>query len=137
MRKSLLLLMIIPAIAGCAVALGVAGAGGALGYRYVKGELKVTYNYSFEKVWDATQKALKDLELKVISKRWDMVEGIIEARTGLGKKVKIKAKSKGKTTTLSIRVGTLGDVDYSLAIKYRIDAYLKGEADRWKRRQDS
>ena len=122
--KLAILLLCIPLLAGCAALIGAAGMGSALGYRYVKGELKVVYQSDFVKVWNAIQHAIKDLELKVIKEQADKVEGIIVARTALGKKVKIKASYNGKITKVKIRVGTLGNLDYSLAIKYRIDSYL-------------
>ena len=125
MKKLLVSIVVLLSFTGCIAVIGAAGISGVLGYQYIKGELKITYNRSFEDVWEATNKALKDLDLKIIGKRSDKVEGLILARTAFGKKVKIKVVYNGKFTKVSIRVGTLGDRDYSLAIKYRIDSYLK------------
>ena len=130
MKRLLYPLAVMLVLSGCVVAIGAAGAGGALGYKYVKGELKTVYNANFSRVWQATLNALKDLKIKIIEKRSDLVEGEIKAKTGTGKSVKISIKSNGKITKVSIRVGILGDMDYSLAIKYRIDAYIKGEDNR-------
>lgn len=115
----------VPFLCSCLALVAAGGAGGVIGYKYVKGELKITYNHNLDKVWNATKLALKDMRLKIIKEARDQTEGYIEAVTALGKKVKIKQKFNGKFTKVSIRVGVLGDLDYSLAIKYKIDSHLK------------
>ena len=117
---------ILLALTACVAVIGAAGAGGALGYRYIKGELKISYNRSFDSVWTALNRSLEDLKVKVLRRESDGAEGLIIGRTGLGKKVRIHVKYNGRITKVSIRVGTLGDMDYSLAIKYRMESYLKG-----------
>ncbi len=124
MKRLYAVLIALP-LCACAVAIGAAGAGGVAGYRYVKGELQVTYKKDFASVWDATLKALKELKVRIVEESHDEVEGYLKGYTPLGKKVKIKAKTDGRFTKLRIRVGFMGDKDYALAIKYRIDRILK------------
>ncbi len=122
--KKIAILLFVPFLTSCVALIAAGGAGGIVGYKYIKGELHVTYNKDFSTTWAAVKAAIKDMKLKTVEEAHDQAEGYIKAVSALGKKVKIKVKYNGKFSKVSIRVGTLGDLDYSLAIKYRIDAHL-------------
>ncbi len=130
MKKLVALTPIMAMLCACALAVGAAGVSGALGYRWYKGELHISYAKEFPTVWKATKKALKDLHIRILHEESDPVEGYIKGVTQLGKKVRVKGAFDGRLTRLRIRVGLLGDKDYALAIKYKIDYFLKRENQR-------
>lgn len=112
---------------GCAALVAaIAGAGvGVATYAYVTGDLKIEYPRPYDTVWEATLKALGDLNMTVEEKTKGSLEGKIKARRASGTAVKIKVKNKGpKLTIVKIRVGLFGDKESSIAIMDAIDNYL-------------
>ncbi|UCC66589.1 MAG: DUF3568 family protein [Deltaproteobacteria bacterium] len=112
---------------GCAALVAaIAGAGvGVATYAYVTGDLKIEYPRPYDTVWEATLKALGDLNMTVEEKTKGSLKSKIKARRGSGTAVKIKVKNKGpKLTIVKIRVGLFGDKESSIAIMDAIDAYL-------------
>ena len=111
------------ALPGCNALLR-AGAGpgaGAATYAYVKGELQTTYGASFDRTWNATLSALRDIDIKVVGTRKDTLEGNIEATKADGTKVRIDLVKAGPdTTTVKIRVGVFGDEEPSRLIHRKI-----------------
>jgi len=106
------LLVAVFMISGCAVFVaGVAG-GGAAGsgtYLYVKGEMATDYFFSFDKVWAACEKVVADKHGIEVEPYKEISEGIIDATID-DEKVHISVKYKAKNvTTVSIRVGILGN----------------------------
>jgi hypothetical protein len=96
---------------GCTAALIAGGAAAGVGsYKYIKGELQSTEKVSLDKAYQATEKAVKDLELTITSKQKDAFDGEVIARRATGKKVTIKLKRQSDSVTeIKIRVGTFGD----------------------------
>lgn len=96
---------------GCTAALVAGGAAAGIGtYKYVKGELQSTEKVSLDKAYQATEKAVEDLELTITSKQKDAFDGEVIARRATGKKVTIKLKRQSDSVTqIKIRVGTFGD----------------------------
>ncbi|MBW2332890.1 MAG: DUF3568 family protein [Deltaproteobacteria bacterium] len=101
---------------GCpAFLIGGAAGGGAVGY--FGGELKSTEEVSLNTAWDATQKAMKDLEFTITSKEKDVFDAQLIAKGVANKTIKIKLKRQSNMLTeIRIRVGTFGDKSLSLQI---------------------
>jgi len=113
---------------GClAVAVG-AGAGGTVAY--LAGDLETDEPYDIDTVFAAAEKALADLELRMLKHRTarDALSARLVARDAGDKQVVIKLKSTTTDSThLSVRVGTFGDDTKSQLIYERIRANLKQE----------
>lgn len=98
-------------VSGCAVmAVGGAAVTGSTGtFFYVNGNLKTDYHYSFEKVWNASEKTVAYMNAVDVIPAKEISKGTIDALID-GEKVSISVKYKAKDlTTVSIRVGLLGD----------------------------
>lgn len=98
-------------VSGCAaVAVGGAAVTGATGtFFYVNGNLNTDYHYSFEKVWSACEKTVAYMNAVDVIPVKEISKGTIEALIE-GEKVTISVAYKAKDlTTVSIRVGILGD----------------------------
>lgn len=94
-------------------------------YNRLTGDLKVVYPYDVGKVYNASIKAIELLRIKRLSSISDNLEGKIEGETALGKRVAIEIKSMGtNASTLYIKVGDFGNLEYSLEIKKKIDEVL-------------
>ena len=106
-----LLIMVIFFTSGCAVAVvGSAAVGAGSGtYFYVNGELKTDYYYSFDKVWSACEKTVADMRGLDVEPVKEIGSGKITAMIE-NEKVQITANYKAKNvTTVSVRVGVMGD----------------------------
>ncbi|MFH0962653.1 MAG: DUF3568 family protein [Planctomycetota bacterium] len=100
-----ILLGILALVTGCAVAAGAAV--GAAGYAWVKGELKRSYPVSREEARAAVVAALRDDMGFVIS--LDSANKV-KAKMPDDKTVEVKLSYGGpKVTTVSVRVGIMGD----------------------------
>jgi hypothetical protein len=98
-------------ISGCAVALvGVAAVGAGSGtYYYINGEMKTDYYQSFDATWSACQKSVADMRGVDVEQDKEIGNGKIAAVIN-DEKIKIAVLYKAKNvTTVSIRVGLLGD----------------------------
>ena len=111
-KNCLALLMIVMFFtSGCAAAVVVGAAGGAGSgtYFYINGELKTDYYYSFEKVWSACEKTVADMRGLDVEPLKEIGSGKITALIE-NEKVQITANYKAKNvTTVSVRVGVMGD----------------------------
>lgn len=108
---------------GC-VAIAAAGAAGTA-VAWIRGALETNLDRDLDRVYRATQQAMRDLEFAVISEGKTSIDAQVVARTALDKKIEIQLKQAGSGTThLSIRVGLLGDQQLSLAILDRIKERL-------------
>jgi len=97
------------------------GAAGAGTVAYVGGELKSTEKVSLNTAWNASQKAMKDLEFTITSKEKDAFDGQFIAKGAANKIIKIKLnKQSDMLTEIRIRVGTFGDESLSLQILEKI-----------------
>jgi len=98
-------------ISGCTVALvGVAAVGAGSGtYFYINGEMKTDYYQSFDATWSACQKSIADMRGVDVEQVREIGNGKIMAVVN-DDKVKIEVLYKAKNvTTVSIRVGMIGD----------------------------
>ena len=103
---------------GCPASLFLfGGAAGAGTVGYVGGELKSTEKVSLNRAWNATQKAMNNLEFTTTSKEKDAFNGKLIAKGATNKTIKIKLNRQSDTLTeIRIRVGTFGDESLSLQI---------------------
>ena len=111
---------------GCTAALVAGGAAAGIGtYKQIKGELQSTEKVSLDRAYQATEKAVKDLELTITSKQKDAFDGEVIARRATGKKVTIKLKRQSVSVTeIKIRVGTFGDEQISKDILDTMKKYF-------------
>jgi Protein of unknown function (DUF3568) len=112
---------------GCGLLLvgGAAAAAGVGTYAYVNGELRGTEAAPLDKVWDASQAAMKDMQFPVVTKTKDALEGLLTARTAADKKVQVTLKKLSDSSTeIRIRVGTFGDEAISRMIMDKIKSHL-------------
>lgn len=118
-------------ISGCGGSLAaVAWVGGAaLGagsgtYLYISGEMKTDYYHSFDTTWSACQKTVADLRGVDVQPDKEIGSGKISAVIN-DEKVRFEVTYKAKNvTTVSIRVGLLGNKLSSQMIHDRIGENL-------------
>ena len=123
-RASLALALALPAVLSSCVAVAAGAAGGA-GVAYVMGEFGAELEATPAQVVQAGLKALGDLDITVLSSGATGVDGRIEARTSLDKKVSIEVERKDdRRSKIGIRVGTWGDEEVSRMIYERVKARL-------------
>ena len=115
MRKrinwAVLLIVSVFMISGCELALigvGAVGAGSGT-YFYINGEMKTDYYHSFDATWSACQKSVADMRGLDVEQDKEIGNGKIMAVVN-DEKVKIEVLYKAKNvTTVSVRVGLIGD----------------------------
>jgi hypothetical protein len=98
-------------ISGCAAALvgGAAVGAGSGTYFYINGEMKTDYYASFDAVWSACEKTVADMRGLDVEREKTLATGKIDAVID-EKKVHISVTYKAKNvTTVSIRIGLLGE----------------------------
>jgi len=112
--------------AGCAAVLvggGVAAGAGTVAY--LRGELRAVESAPLDRVWEASQAAMKDLQFAVTTKQKDALSARLIARTALDKQVTINlAKQGDKVTEIRIRVGFWGDESLSRLVLEKIKLRL-------------
>jgi hypothetical protein len=111
-------------LTGCAAVVGGgAGAGGT--YTYLQGELKRTMEADYDRVWEATNKAVKDMELYVEETKKSSVSAQLKGYLASGDRFVIKLESQEpEFVHVRIRIGTLGDQDRSERIMNEIQKNL-------------
>jgi len=93
-----------------ALVVGGAAVGASTGtYFYVTGELKTDYYASFDKVWSACEKTVADMRGIEVAPTKEIAQGKISTVIN-NEKVNFDIKYKSKDfTTVSIRVGLIGN----------------------------
>jgi hypothetical protein len=110
---------------GCVVA--AVGIGAASTVAYVRGDLQTVESESIDAVYDATLKALQELELHPTRKSKDALGAEIIAYDAQDKKITIRLKSATEgSTKLSIRIGVFGSETKSRLIYQKIHDNLQG-----------
>ena len=107
----LILLFTLFLFSGCAaLVVGGAAVGASTGtYFYVTGELKTDYYASFDKVWSACEKTVADMRGIEVAPTKEIAQGKISTVIN-NEKVNFDIKYKSKDlTTVSIRVGLIGN----------------------------
>jgi hypothetical protein len=98
-------------ISGCAAAVvgGAALGAGSGTYFYINGEMKTDYYFPFDAVWSACEKTVADMRGLDVERDKMLAKGKIDAVID-DEKVHISVTYKAKNvTTLSIRIGLLGN----------------------------
>ncbi len=114
MKARVLLLFLsiaITCLSGCAPLIlgGAAVTAGAGTYFFINGELKSDYHCSFEALWSACEKVVADMKAVDVVPSREIGNGTIDALIE-GEKVRFAVTYKAKNlTSLSIRVGVVGD----------------------------
>ncbi len=109
---------------GCVVAAVGAGAAGTVAY--VRGDLEAVELKKLDEVYEATLKAVDELELNVTKKTKDAMSAVIVARDAQDKKVTIKlSATTEETTKLSVRIGLFGSETKSRLIYQKIHENLQ------------
>ncbi|MUM77558.1 DUF3568 family protein [Pseudodesulfovibrio sp. F-1] len=118
-----LLLVTLLGSAGCgAILLGGAAAAGT--YVYFDGQAKNTYNASFQKAYDASLAACRELTIPVTSETRDGTSGKITGKLS-GDTVIISLKLVGDNLTeITVRVGLIGNESASRRIHATISRHL-------------
>jgi len=96
---------------GCAaVVVGGTAVGSASGtYVWVNGEMKTDYYFPFDTVWAAVEKTVADMKAVDVLPEKEIAQGKITASIN-DEKVTFSLKYKSKDqTTVSVRVGVLGN----------------------------
>ena len=126
-RQVVLILLLIGTAAllqGCLAV--VVGAGAAGTVAYVKGDLEAVESKDINTVYEATLKAMEQLELSVSKKTKDAMSALIIARDSQDKKVTVKLSATAEgATKLSIRVGVWGSETKSQFIHDQIKKNLQ------------
>lgn len=109
-----------------AVIMGVVGAGAGAGtVAYVKGELKTKLNHSTNQTYQATLKALNELNLPIFDRQVDAIAATVISQFADEKNITIKIKAVTDTTCeIGIRVGDFGDQTRSQKILDTIKKHL-------------
>jgi len=106
-------------VGGAAVGASTAGT-----YFYINGELKTDYSASFDNVWTACEKTVADMRGIEVAPAREIAQGKITTVINDEKvNFDIKYKSK-KVTTVSIRVGLIGNRLSSQLLHDRISENL-------------
>lgn len=106
-------------VQGCMVAAVGAGAVGTVAY--LKGDLEAVESASLNDVYQATAKAVEEMELSVISRKKDSLGATFTLRDAADKKITIKLSATNESTTkISIRVGIFGSEAKSRTIYEKI-----------------
>jgi hypothetical protein len=127
-RKSCLLPLIVGTflIAGCAAVVvgGAAVGAGSATYFYVNGELKTDYYHPFDAVWAACEKTVADMRGLDVEPKKEIGTGTISTVID-NEKVQFMIQYKAKNvTTVSVRVGLLGNKLSSQLIHDKINDKL-------------
>jgi hypothetical protein len=119
---------------GCLFLAASAAAGGAAtaGYVYVKGQVGYTFTATFDDTWNATLKALSELNMPIVEQDRNKNEsGSILTRTKDDTPVRIefeaehdKEPTEGPATGVYVRAGLTGDHAISDQILAQINAHL-------------
>ena len=113
---------------GCMIAAVGIGAAGTVAY--IRGDLETVESEDIDTVYEATLKALKELELLATRKGKDALGAEIVTYDAQDKKITIRLKSAAEgTTKLSIRVGVFGSETKSRLIYQKIRENLQRQPE--------
>ena len=104
-NKIALLVIVSFSLSACAAVV----VGGAAAYTYVSGWLKKDYHAGIKRAYHASIKAVRENDLEIIEKGQDITYAFVKAK-GAKREIWIKLNRKSRSvTSISIRVGVLGD----------------------------
>jgi len=111
-------------LSGCMLAAVGAGAAGTVAY--VKGDLEASEAKKLDVVYEATKKAMKDLELSITSDSKDALSATIVARDAQDKKATVRLGAiTENSTSISVRFGTFGNETKSTMLYNKIKENLE------------
>jgi len=113
-------------LTGCAAAVvgGAAVGAGSATYYYINGELKTDYYHSFDMVWAACEKTVADMHGLDVEPKKEIGTGTISTVID-NEKVLFNVQYKAKNvTTVSVRVGLIGNKLSSQLIHDKINDKL-------------
>jgi len=124
MKKIVIVMVCLGVLVGCKTTV-VTPEGTEAVYSKAEGLLRSTLEGSMPEVVNATTATLEDLELVGVDSTVDKLKGKITARMAVGTKVSINLEAIDfDTTSIRIKVGTLGDRSISLQIFRNIEKRL-------------
>lgn len=90
---------------------------------FIKGELNSRINHKLEDVWKASQKVAEESEFQIKSNRADAFSAVLKCEDAQQRKIDITLeKEEESITRVKIRVGLLGDAEFSTKIFDQISA---------------
>jgi hypothetical protein len=105
---SFILGLLLTTQSGCLLAVAAVGTGGTVAY--VRGDLETSVDADPRLVADAADRALKGMDVAVISKSASSLDANVQGRTARDVKVSIVVKAESdKVSHVSVRVGVFGD----------------------------
>jgi len=111
-------------LSGCMLAAVGAGAAGTVAY--VKGDLEASEAKKLDVVYEATKKAMKDLELSITSDAKDALSATVVARDAQDKKATVRLIAiTENSTSISVRFGTFGNETKSTMLYNKIKENLE------------
>jgi len=120
---SFILGLLLTSQTGCLLAVAAAGTGTTVAY--VRGDLETTLDADPRAVVDAADRALKNMEIAVVSKSASALDGSVNGRTARDVKISIVVKAETqKFSHVSVRVGVFGDNAMQASILEKIRAEL-------------
>ena len=124
---SIFLLLMAGALQGCPlIILGGGAAGGGAAVAYAKGELEQVHAAPYDRVWDATLRALRTLNIAVSDTQKDQISAkAVGARMdGTAVVVTVLPVTKD-STSVRVRIGNFGDRPTSERIQGQVAVILK------------
>ena len=126
----IVLLLMAGTLQGCPlILLGAGAAGGGVGVAYAKGELEQVHDAPYDRVWDATLRALRTLNIAVSETQKDQISAKAVGARADGTAVVVSVLPVTKdSTSVRVRIGNLGDRPASERIQGQIAVTLKHES---------
>lgn len=117
--------LVLVALASTSCMFFVAASGVGAGVVFAAGDIELDIGASPEELIQATETAMKEMDMPVMSSSSTALEGSVVSQMADGKKVEVNVRrSTDEVTKLSIRVGRFGDKSVSAAIYSRIQRSL-------------
>jgi uncharacterized lipoprotein len=121
------LLLMAGALQGCPlIILGGGAAGGGAAVAYAKGELEQVHAAPYDRVWDATLRALRTLNIAVSDTQKDQISAKAVGARADGTAVVVSVLPVTKdSTSVRVRIGNFGDRPTSERIQGQVAVTLK------------
>ena len=125
--EPIVLLLMAGTLQGCPlILLGGGAAGGGAGVAYAKGELEQVHAAPYDRVWDATLRALRTLNIAVSDTQKDQISAKAVGARADGTAVVVSVLPVTKdSTAVRVRIGDFGDRPASERIQGQIAVNLK------------
>jgi uncharacterized lipoprotein len=123
----IVLLLMAGTLQGCPLILLAGGAaGGGVGVAYAKGELEQVHAAPYDRVWDATLRALRTLNIAVSDTQKDQISAKAVGARADGTSVVVSVLPITKdSTSVRVRIGNFGDRPASERIQGQVAVMLK------------